>query len=306
MNSIIQSKIFNLNFNEINPLCLSNIPFLKLPLSKNSQDYPKYNALSEPTENEELKYIPKKRGRKKKLSENTSDENKEEIVHNKFSDDNLRKKLKTSFHSYIIDLLNNLIKENFKESRMKFIKINARITKDITIEYNRKLFKKKIKDIIINETNKYINKNNNKECIKFIEAQKDNENIIKILNMTYKELFIDYYLNNFKSDNYNTKSFGEQKEKLLKKYGKEYLDKFVENAHNFIDFFEYSKNRKPRKVKENKFITNNSESEILETNNTKEVSYSDNNEKYFSKNKMVSSYAQTDICNINTKIIMIA
>ena len=216
----------------------------------------------------------------------------------------MKKKLKTLFHNYMIDLLNNLMKEHFKENRMKFIKVNSRITKDINIEYNRNLFNKKIKDIIIDESNKYKNRNNNKECIKYIETQKDNENIIKILNTTYKTLFIEYYLNNFKSNKYNVKSFEEHKEKLLKEYGKEYLDKFIENANNFIQF-ENGKNRKSKKMKKIEFVTNNSESELLETNNSKEITCFNNNEKYYSKKDMVSSSTQTDICNINTKIIII-
>ena len=305
MNSIFQSKIFNINFNKKNPLFLSYLPFLQLPLAQKNQNYPKYNAINEIEENKELNYISKKRGRKKKLQENINNINQDEKVHNKFSSDNMKKKLKTLFHNYMIDLLNNLMKEHFKENRMKFIKVNSRITKDINIEYNRNLFNKKIKDIIIDESNKYKNRNNNKECIKYIETQKDNENIIKILNTTYKTLFIEYYLNNFKSNKYNVKSFEEHKEKLLKEYGKEYLDKFIENANNFIQFFENGKNRKSKKMKKIEFVTNNSESELLETNNSKEITCFNNNEKYYSKKDMVSSSTQTDICNINTKIIII-
>ena len=39
---------------------------------------------------------------------------------------------------------------------MKFVKINSRITKDISIKYNRNLLDQKIKDIIIDISKKYI------------------------------------------------------------------------------------------------------------------------------------------------------
>ena len=44
-----------------------------------------------------------------------------------------------------------------------------RITKDISIQYNRNLLDKTIKEIVSSVSNKYQNVDNNKKCIKFIE-----------------------------------------------------------------------------------------------------------------------------------------
>ena len=73
------------------------------------------------------------------------------------------------------------------------MKTNKRINEDLGIEYNRNLLNKPVRDIIINISSRYSNRDNNKDCIKLIEEQKNNEKIINILNMTYKELY-NYYL----------------------------------------------------------------------------------------------------------------
>ena len=78
--------------------------------------------------------------------------NKDEItnlgkkVHNKYSNDNIKRRLKACYHKYIISFLNNLMKTVLKQTRIRFVKMNSKITKDIGIEYNRILLNKKIKD----------------------------------------------------------------------------------------------------------------------------------------------------------------
>ena len=296
----IKSKIFDISLESIKNTFIFN-PYLKLSLSEPIQNYPKYEAINEPEENKELKFISRKRGRKNK---DYSEEHviRERKIHNKFSNDNVKRRLKALFHNYIINLLNDLMSQYFKENIKKFVKINSRITKDIGIEYNRKILNKKIKDIIIEVSDKYQNKENNKECIKYIQSKKDNEKIVKILTMTYRELYLNYYLKSVNTSELN--SFEEHKRKLLKEYGKEYLDLFIQNANNFINFFTNGKNRKSRKRKKIEFITHNSENDNLETINTTELSNNESIKNYYSLKNMVSSYTQTDIMDINSKIIV--
>ena len=303
MDCAIQSKIFNKPLKEINFNSLRNSFIFQLPKFQNIQNFPKYNAIDEPEENNELKYIYKKRGRKNKNQNNDDNKDKTEIyVHNKFSSDNVKRKLKTLFHNYIIELLNNLLKQNNRDISIKFVKINSRITKDIGIEYNRNLLKKHIRNIIIDVSDKYQNKNNNIDCLKYIEKQKDNENINKILNMTYEDLYTNYYLKSIKNNKIT--SFEEHKEKLLKEFGNEYLNIFIENAKNFIDFFKKGKKRKSRKERKFDISYKTSENEMNETTNTNETINIDNSiENYYINKNMVSFSTQTDICNINTKIV---
>ena len=257
--------------------------------------------MADKKEEKGLKFIITKRGRKNKSQEIKKPERKN--VHNKFSNDNIKRRLKASFNKYIIKLLNKLVKEKYKKARIKFLKMNIKITKDISIEYNRHLLNKYIKEIIVKMSNKYKNQENNKNCIKFIENKKDNEKIINILNMTYEQLYTNYFLKSTKN-NSQEYSYEAVKEKLLKLNGKKYLDKFVENAESFVEFFMKTKIRKSRKIKEIENINIPMENETIETaNDSNELISDDNEENKNSKKNYVSTSTQTDICDINAKII---
>ena len=257
--------------------------------------------MADKKEEKRLKFIITKRGRKNKSQEIKKPERKN--VHNKFSNDNIKRRIKASFNKYIIKLLNKLVKEKYKKARIKFLKMNIKITKDISIEYNRHLLNKYIKEIIVNMSNKYKNQKNNKICIKFIENKKDNEEIINILNMTYEQLYTNYFLKSTKN-NSQEYSYEAVKEKLLKLNGKKYLDKFVENAESFVEFFMKTKIRKSRKIKEIENINIPMENETIETaNDSNELISNDSEENKNLKKNYVSTSTQTDICDINAKII---
>ena len=257
--------------------------------------------MADKKEEKGLKFIITKRGRKNKSQEIKKSERKN--VHNKFSNDNIKRRIKASFNKYIIKLLNKLVKEKYKKARIKFLKMNIKITKDISIEYNRHLLNKYIKEIIVKMSNKYKNQENNKNCIKFIENKKDNEKIINILNMTYEQLYTNYFLKSTKN-NSQEYSYEAVKEKLLKLNGKKYLDKFVENAESFVEFFMKTKIRKSRKIKEIENINIPMENETIETaNDSNELISDDNEEKKKKKKNYMSTSTQTDICDIKAKII---
>ena len=246
------------------------------------------------------KFLTKKKGRKKKSQEIIpEEENKEKIVHSKFSNDNIKRRIKGLFNNYIINLLNDLIKKKFRKTKIKFVKMDIKNTKDIGIEFNRNLLSKPIKEIIIDVSNKYQDLNNNKNCIKFIKEQKGNEEIINLLNMSYKDIYSNYYLVSKDSEN----SFEAHKEKVLETCGKEYLEKFVNNAEGFIDFFTNGKNRKARKQKEIEAINIPIENEGSDLSTMNE-GIGDNVENYFLNKNMACSEAQTDICGIYSKIIV--
>jgi len=261
------------------------------------ENYQKTNVTDEQKEINKAKFITKKRGR---INKNSDYKNHiKRRIHNKYCNDNVRRKIKTLYHKYIIQLLNDLIKKKYKNIRMKFVKMDIRITKDVGIEYNRYLLEKKIKDIIINVSKKYQNKDNNIKCIRLIESKKDNEEILNILNMTYKDLYINYYLKSTKN-NIKDNSYEAHKEKILSLYGKEYLDIYIKNTENFIEFFMNGKNRKSRKVLEVEEINIPLKTESTETQSINEIINDDN--KNINR-KMISIGVQTDICDINSKLI---
>lgn len=268
----------------------ANISKNEIPFMQGLLNLPICNTSIEQESNKEYKFITKKRGRKNKDNPtNTKGKN----VHSKFSNDNIKRRIKGLFNNYIIHLLNTLSKKRFKKYKIKFMKMNIRVTKDIGIEYNRNLLEKNIKDIIINVSKKYNNLENNKKCIEYILSRENVEDITAILNMTYKGLYTNYYLKSTDEEH----SYEAHKEKLLDLYGKEYLERFVENAENFVAFFQKGKKRKSRKEKEK-------ENGNLETENNETLSTGCDGAENIQVNKtMVSIGTQTDIEGINVKLI---
>ena len=279
------------NINQSTPLIQSNII---IPISK---------KLKEQEPKKEKTFLTKRKGRKYKISSlKEVCEEKGKKVHSKFSNDNIKRRLKGLYNNYIIHLLNNLIKKRFKNHRLKFVKMNIKITKDLGIEYNKNLLRKRIKDIIINVSNKYTNKDNNKDCIKFVLSQNNTDEIINILNMTYKDLYTEYYLKSTEEDY----SYESNKEKVLEIYGKEYLDKFIQNAENFVEFYFSGKKRKSRKQNDVGTINIALENDNYESVSTGDLNVYDNSEKNLKNKNLVSTCTQTDINGINVKLIAFA
>jgi len=306
-----QFEIYNKIRKETEFLPLNNNIYLKLPIIEELNSYPQCNLKTELKRKNEL-FITSKRGRKNKNIEKSVEKinkaiisSKNKVEHNKFCNDNVRRRIKALYNKYIITLLNNLMKTKFEHNKLHFVKMNIRITKDIGIEYNRNLLNKTIKEIISSVSKKYQNSENNKNCIRFIEDQNDNEDILNILNMTYRDLFTDYYLKSTK-ENTLENSFEAHKEFILSTDGKLYLEIFIKNAENFVEFYIKSKNRKSRKIEEIDTINIPYENEKVETTDSSHiVNNHDLVEQVMKTNTvtMVSESTQTDICDINSKLI---
>ena len=306
-----QFEIYNKIRKETEFLPLNNNIYLKLPIIEELNSYPQCNLKTELKSKNEL-FITSKRGRKNKNIEKSVEKinkaiisSKNKVEHNKFCSDNVRRRIKALYNKYIITLLNNLMKTKFEHNKLHFVKMNIRITKDIGIEYNRNLLNKTIKEIISSVSKKYQNSENNKNCIRFIEEQNDNEDILNILNMTYRDLFTDYYLKSTK-ENTVENSFEAHKEFILSTDGKLYLEIFIKNAENFVEFYIKSKNRKSRKIEEIDTINIPYENEKVETTDSSHiVNNHDLVEQVMKTNTvtMVSESTQTDICDINSKLI---
>jgi len=306
-----QFEIYNKIRKETEFLPLNNNIYLKLPIIEELNSYPQCNLKTELKRKNEL-FITSKRGRKNKNIEKSVEKinkaiisSKNKVEHNKFCNDNVRRRIKALYNKYIITFLNNLMKTKFEHNKLHFVKMNIRITKDIGIEYNRNLLNKTIKEIISSVSKKYQNSENNKNCIRFIEDQNDNEDILNILNMTYRDLFTDYYLKSTK-ENTLENSFEAHKEFILSTDGKLYLEIFIKNAENFVEFYIKSKNRKSRKIEEIDTINIPYENEKVETTDSSHiVNNHDLVEQVMKTNTvtMVSESTQTDICDINSKLI---
>ena len=183
-------------------------------------------------------------------------------LHTKDNDDNIKRKVKTHFHNFIVAYLNMLIKNTLKTKRLyKFRKMSSKITQDITISYNKKLMETPIKEILIQVSNKFKNKDINLYYIEKISQIKGNNlvkngnvnNLNDILNIPYKDMMNNFYLKSTKKlfeTEKTDESFEKHIENLMNKYGYNYAMKFKQNAENFVNFYLTSKQRNHKNMNE--------------------------------------------------------
>ena len=232
--------------------------------------------------------IKRKRGRRNLKS----GEEYEVALHTKDNDDNIKRKVKTHFHNFIVAFLNMLIKNTLKTKRLyKFRKMSSKITQDITISYNKRLMETPIKEILVQVSHKFKNKDINLHYIEKIAQIKggnaiNNANIQTlndILNIPYKDMMNNFYLKSTKKlfeKEKNDESFEKHIENLINKYGYNYAMKFKQNAENFVNFYITSKQRNHK----NSDMQNFSNSE-KEQNEIKKLKLSLNEENSFLNGK---------------------
>ena len=143
------------------------------------------------------------------------------------------------------------------DRRHRFGKIASEITQNITVDYNQRLFDQKIKDVVVQISDKYQDKEKNKIVLQMImESAKPDDEIIKLLNVNYKDMFLNYYLKSNKSTfegEFEDESFEAHIEKMEKIYGNRYAFSYKRNAENLISFF-YKVKKRIRKKKLNGLI----------------------------------------------------
>ena len=112
--------------------------------------------------------------------------------HNKYSEDNMMRKIKAYFFTYC----HNFINKSIKDKKLQFLKIYSSISENLKKDFNLDLLNRTFKDIYQNssiskkykkERENYISKN--KEIIQKIYEEKKEIETINILNLTYRELF---------------------------------------------------------------------------------------------------------------------
>ena len=180
--------------------------------------------------------------------------------HNKFSKDNLTRKLKVKLFDAILNYINQsfipikfITSNNFVKNRNNkkqfFVKINQEIIKNINVKENLNLLNTKLKDIFSNEVsikNTSFGLNYNKYLINKIYEEKQQHKVISILEMTFLEC-----LEQFRGTKNNDKLKGLEEfyKKMIiefKNIGEE--KEYIYQFQNFVKNFEnYYKNKKGRK-----------------------------------------------------------
>ena len=160
--------------------------------------------------------LKKKRGRKI----NNDSNQKNSKIHDKFSSDNLLRKIQVHYLSFIRNFLNDILKYlNYKE---RFFKLDYKFTKKVNKKFVKELKSKTIGEIIRNIiSDKYTKYESNKNK-EIYEIVKKNEVLNNILSENYLKLFKKVY---FKSKRkINLKEYGLDKDIFLSKDVKMYED----------------------------------------------------------------------------------
>ena len=220
--------------------------------------------------------LKKKRGRKKIDDHSNSN-------HNKESQDNIIKKIKSKLFEYLLKFINSLLNiilknnlKNFnhnkckreeKEQLIKKIEYKT-IVDDTQRKNNLKFLKMPLKDLFSNNiSSKYRtkNKNLNKNIInELLSKEKDNEIIMLVLNMTFGD-WLDIFLYKkelselklFNIDNYKIKIISDSFERIDKlldeiynlNFGNNYFSSFVYLIYNYERWFFIKQGRKRRNNK---------------------------------------------------------
>ena len=237
---ILDKIIDKFDVNYITKKDLENVSLFKSKVRKTR------NKKSE--NNEEEKILGKKLGlgRKKK---NGIEKGK----HNKYSPDNIIKKIKRIFFKYIIIYINLIkekhaqkYKENFEFKKLSYENYINNLKKDKEIQ----LLNKPLKDFVSLEISSKHGLNfdfNRQKMEKILEEEKDNQKLKSILNMTFDEWIDIFTFKKKVDDDLEFNGLQDVLEDLYDKVDDEYFSRFIFYLFNYKNWFHNKKARKPKK-----------------------------------------------------------
>ena len=169
--------------------------------------------------------------------------------HDKYESDNIIKKCKGTFISYVVENINIYIDKEKKYEKLLDLDYSliSKIKKDSDLE----LLNMKLKDLVSKDiSSKYKSKLNekdyNKNIInKIIQNEDSSEKLMNLLNMTFNE-WIDiftYKIENDYNKEYNLLQAALDKINQKNNNDKEYLLKFIFYLYNYKRWFESKKGR---------------------------------------------------------------
>ena len=228
------------------------------------------------------------------------------IIRKKDSD-TIRRKIKTYFHNYLLDLLNskikkiNIKKETYnldgiiigKKSNKKkvnrFLKFNNKFTTNVTINSNKSLLLKKISHILsiepISSKYKAYDLKNNCYLTKYLLALTSYSEIHTILNFTYMESYNEFL---------NSEKYKNILKKIKIRDGEDYMTKFQNVSNNFISYFTNAKPKKEPKneIKKKIFVKDKHKKEMNDKDkdkNKEKINLSDISGNDFINNSIINN-----------------
>ena len=164
-NTTIWRLLSPLNFSSVQSNFSKKLCKIKICIPLREQNIAKYS----------LSFSDGKKIRKKGRRKVKPGQDYELALHTKDNDDNIKRKVKTHFHNFIVAYLNMIIKQTLRTKRQyKFKKMCSKITQDVTISYNKKLMDTPVKDILVQVSNKFKDKDINLYYIEKIFQMKSN------------------------------------------------------------------------------------------------------------------------------------
>ena len=172
--------------------------------------------------------------------------------HNKNTEDNIMRKIKTNFFKYINQQLN----EKLKNKNYQFLKLDSKINENLKKDYNINLMQKKIKDIYFKSeiSSKYRSKKKNSSdtnirIIEEIYNEMEEKEVVNILESTYLDLFEEFRMN-YLSQMLNHIREEEVKKDESEKDIYEYLEKIKNLCVTYEEWFKNKKGRNRTKNRE--------------------------------------------------------
>ena len=259
-----EEKIERVNTNNINDKLYQIMNFhFDLLKKEDKKDLGNLNSNIINKDKSKFKKEQIKRGRKTKRNDSIltdkNGKNKVKDVHDRYLDDNIRKKCKNMILKYALEFLNQKIKEIYKsdigkgkfKKKLKILNQEKKVKLSLN---NEKLFLEKTLGEIFSEniSARFSNypSNHNKMLIEALLNEKDDEKrkyFIKLFNLTFLDC-LNYFRGeeDYKSELSGFKKFSSIKETLIVKDGKEYVDLLNYYLNNYKKILE---NKKPRNIK---------------------------------------------------------
>ena len=184
----------------------------------------------------------KKQGRKKKAEDIKGE-------HDKFSEDNMIRKIKSNFIKHVHEKINNNISDKDSQLLRLDPNLNEKLKKDFNLQLMSTTFKNLYENTTISSKYRKKDANSNKYLIDklYNEERYTQSNAISDLDKTYKELYDDYINNHLDELLNKIKNELEKEGKESKESISEYIEKFKNLCLTYEDWFKNKKGRNKKK-----------------------------------------------------------
>ena len=233
---------------------ISNFQFN--PSYLNIFNHPNINEIERPTNestlnNKGLKFVTKKLGRKRK-SDNAKS------IHNKYSDDILRRKVKCILLKDMMIFINEKIYEMYDGNighniyRKELLTINGDQNSNATIKFNQNFLNKTLGDIFsVNISSKYTDyePNHNKRLIEYLKNKEDETKRLyfnKLFNLTFLQC-LNHYIGKESIEELNGLICFNEKKNTIDE-DEEYIEALSQQFNTYEERIMKKKEREKRKI----------------------------------------------------------